>query len=782
MKLPLSWLLEHVALTCSIDAIAKALTDLGIEVEGIDYPAASIEGVLVGQIQSMQPHPNADRLRLLQVDVAGDQPLAIVCGASNMVEGDKIALATVGTYLPGDFKIKRGKIRGEVSLGMCCSEVELGLADEAEGILILDSSTEVGSDVSAYLGLETAILDLSITPNRGDCMSVYGLARELGAYFDVPLTLKSLEKTVFDADVATPVVHIEDQDDCPLYMAQQIEGVVLTDSPQWLAQRLQACGMRTVNGVVDVMNYVMLEIGQPMHAFDRAMVKGDLYVRRANAESMKGLDERELSLNAEHLVVADDQEVIAVAGVMGSLSSGVTAQTTSLILESAVFQAARVSTVARQYGSVTEASMRFERGVDRAQTAVALQRATSLITTLFGGRVSAVEQCGDGEWTKHKIQFPISAIAKRLGIDVPESTDLVLQGMGFSIERDESTIRVSVPAHRHDVRLVEDVIEEYARIYGYDHIPTVLPAIAMNVAAPAPKRLLDHVVAQGFTQVINYAFISEKQQRLFSSSPEKDVRLLNPISAEMSVMRHSLFPSLLANAQYNLNRQQSRVCLVEEGRSYFSEEKGFQEVNQLSLLWAGEAGSDRWYQDAKSVDFFDVKGVVETVLKQMGQLPRWQACDDIQGLQAGQTAVWQQGKRRVAVLAKVSRGIAKSYDLDGDVFVAEINLDMLSQSKKPAFKALAQHPSVTRDLVFLFSNACVVDDILAVARKASGKALQDVRIFDRYDGQGVAEGFVSLGIRLTLQANDRTLQQAEVDDIAKKVVTMMAKKFSAQQR
>jgi len=782
MKLPLSWLLEFVKLDVSVERIAVALTDLGIEVEGIEYPAASIDGVLVGQIKTMQPHPNADRLRVLQVDISQEQPLAIVCGASNMVEGDKIALATVGTCLPGNFNIKRGKIRGEISLGMCCSEVELGLADEAEGILILDVAAQVGTDVAHYLGLEKAVFDLSITPNRGDCMSVYGLARELGAYFDVPVVLPTDSNVTSKAQIAVPQVKVEDKKDCSLYVARCIHHVEVKSSPTWLQNRLNACGMRPVNGVVDVINYVMLELGQPMHAFDHDALHGSIQIRRANDECIKGLDERELSLNSEHLVVADDKQIIAVAGVIGSLHSGVTMKTTNIVLESAVFHAARVSTVARQHGTVTESSMRFERGIDRSHTMLALQRATSLIVQLFGGQVSAVQQCGEIQERQHVIRFPVSAIEARLGVKVPECTDDVLVRMGFSVQRVAEKLTVGVPDHRHDVRIVEDVIEEYARVYGYDHIPTVLPAIAMNVAPVKPLSLLQRVIAQGFTQVINYAFISEKQQRLFSDTPTQDVLLQNPISAEMSVMRHSLFPSLLANAQHNLNRQQSHVCLVEEGRSYFMQEGHFQEQNQLALLWTGEAHADTWYQSSKAVDFFDMKGVVDTVLKQFGQSPRWQACDDIQGLQPGQTAVWQQGKRRVAVLAKVSQSIATSFDLDGDVFVASIHLDMLAKPRKPQFKALPQYPSVTRDLVFLFSKDVIADEILSVARKAAGKTLQRVSIFDRYAGEGVPDGYVSLGVRLTLQTNDRTLQQAEVDTLAEKVVSMMIKRFSAQQR
>ena len=781
MKLPLSWLNEHVALTQGMDEISETLTRLGIEVEGIEMPRKALAGVVVGHIIDAKPHPDADRLQLLKVDTGGDEPLAIVCGATNMKVGDHVPVATIGTSLPNGLTIKKGKIRGETSCGMCCSEVELGLADEADGLLILPADVPVGMNVAEYMDMEEAIFDLSITPNRGDCMSVRGVARDLAAFFNLSLQEALQESFKLKSSVGPPEVQVDEAEDCPVYMARRIEGVSLHPSPDWIQQRLIAAGQRPVHGVVDVLNYVMLEIGQPMHAFDADEVSDGISVRHAKKDEAFGaLDGRELKLGGDDLVIADGNGVIALAGAMGSEASGVTGKTTNIVLESAAFRAACISLTARRYGMVSEASMRFERGVDAAMVSLAMELATGLILKLFGGKAGSVNVCGDIDvlLQKREITFPASRISSHLGEQVPDTIDDVLKRMGFGIERQGDNLQVKVPTHRHDVSLAEDIIEEYARIYGYEHIPECLPNL--QIGRPTVRdQSVDKALQAGFVQVITYAFIAADEQRLFVADSSADVRLSNPISDAMSVMRSSLWPGLLKAASHNLNRQQSGVALVEKGRTYEKRADGYSEHNKLAWLLAGEIETDEWFQSAGQADFFDMKGEVESWMNRMGLTARFIADDGIQGLQAGQSAKIVVGRAEVGCIGKIDADIAGKLDIEADVFVAEIDLDTLPKARAPKYAPLPEFPGVARDLVFLFDRKLTSEDILKAANQAGGKLLTGVRIFDRYVGKGVPENKISLGIRFTLQAMDRTLTQEDSDAASAAIVAAMQKKFGA---
>jgi len=784
MKISFSWLKEHTPLTKSPADVADDLVRLGHEVEGIELPRAAVKGVRVGQIVEMKPHPDADKLKLLQIDIAESEPLSIVCGASNMVEGDKIPVATVGTCLPNGLKIKKGKIRGQASFGMCCSEAELGLAEDADGLLILPVNAPVGEEVGEYLELEEAVLDLDITPNRGDCMSMRGIARDLAADYDLPLIEPADEVIEADAAIAAPNVSVSAHADNPLYMACRIEGVMVTDSPTWLQQRLIAAGQRPVNGVVDVLNYTMLDLGQPMHAFDADTLQGDLHVRSAQAgETFLALDGRDVTLHRGDLVVADDASVVALAGVMGSEPTGVTEKTSNIILESAAFRAALISITRRTHALVSESSMRFERGVDPAMIAVAMDQAAQMIIGLFGGKSSQISTVGDAAaliQNKH-ISVSIKRIETRLGIDVPETADAVLARMGFAIQRDAGNLNIHVPSHRHDVSIAEDISEEYARVIGFDAIPAELPALATIKPRQVDASISD-AVALGFVQVINYAFISDSEQRLFVEQDDKDLRLENPISEAMTVMRRSIWPSLLNTAKYNMNRQQAGVALVEQGRVYQGPMDKHHESNVIAWLMAGELESDTWYGKARKADFFDLKGAVESWLGSRGLSARFIADDHVQGLQAGQTAKIFVGKSVAGYIGKVDADIAADFDLQSDVFVASINLDVLHTGKKPKFQPIPEFPSIERDLVFLFDKHTSSNDILQTARKAAAQQLLDVRIFDLYEGKGVPEGKVSLGIRFSLQDAKRTLTQQDSDQAMQSIIDMISKKFSAELR
>ena len=784
MKIPFSWLKEHTPIKVSVDEVVDALIRLGHEVEGVETPRQDVQGVVVGKIVEKIPHPDADRLSLLKVDIGKDEPLAIVCGASNMDVGDKVPVATVGTTLPGGMTIKKGKIRGEVSFGMCCSEAELGLAEEASGLLILSADAPVGMEVGEWLGLEEAVFDLSITPNRGDCMSAHGLARELAADMVLPMAHAKMIFLEDDASVVSPRAEIIAREDCPCYLSRRIEGVHVTASPAWMQQGLLLAGMRPVNGIVDVLNYTMLYLGQPMHAFDADKLQGDLQVRRAGpGESFEALDGRTLQLTDEDLVVADAEHAVALAGIMGSDDSAVNENTVNIVLESAYFRPASVSRSRRYHGMVSEASMRFERGVDPAMVEIALQQASKIIVDLYGGRLGAVERAGDIRLVnaRRTIHCRVSDIEARLGIAIPEAVDQTLERMGFSIRRQEDSLEVSVPAFRHDVAIAEDMAEEYARIIGFDHIPERMPPLLARGVEPVDDSVR-LAVAGGAVQVITYAFIAAEEQRHFVSDDGRDLVLSNPISESMRVMRRSLWPGLLNVAKYNMNRQQAGVSLVEHGRIYELVGESRREHNMLVWLMAGEKEADQWYARGRTADFFDLKGAVDAWLAKRRLTARWIADDTLTGLQPGQAARIMAGKNQVGMIGRVARDVAEYYELDMPVYVAALDLDLLPQGRPARYVPVAEFPGVQRDLVFLFDRNVIAEKVIRCVQQAAGRLLADAYVFDVYHGQGVPEGKISMGIRFTLQDASRTLTQADSDAVSEAIVAAVEDRFGASLR
>jgi phenylalanyl-tRNA synthetase beta chain len=784
MKIPLTWLKEHTPLTGSPMDIADNMIRLGHEVEGVEQPRAAVKGVRIGQVREMTPHPDADKLKLLNVDIGEAKTLPIVCGATNMDVGDKVPVATIGTSLPNGMKIKKSKIRGQTSFGMCCSEAELALAEDATGLLILPADAPVGAEIGDYMELEEAVFDLSITPNRGDCMSAHGIARDLAADGDLPFAEASACMPATSLSVAPPAVSVSAGKDCHAYLARKIEDICVTDSPTWMQSQLMMAGQRPVNGIVDVLNYVMLYLGQPMHAFDADAIDGTIDVRTAAAgEAFLALDGRKLFLAEGDLVVSDDSSVIALAGIMGSETSGVTKSTRNIVLESAFFRPASVSLTRRSHTMVSEASMRFERGVDPAMVEIAMQQTTKIITDLFGGTASEITVCGDtGQINAENfIQCDIKRIETRLGIVIPASADAVLIRMGFGIKHRGNILEVSVPAYRHDISIPEDISEEYARIIGFDAIPEVLPSLP-TIRPVRRDTSIHDAVADGFVQVVNYAFISAGEQRLFVTDDGADIKLENPISDSMTIMRRSIWPCLLNTARHNLNRQQPGVALVEQGRIYVRTDTGHDENNVISWLMTGEVQKDEWHSISQQADFFDLKGAVESWLAARGLTGRFIADDSIQGIQAGQSAKILVGRIEIGRIGKVDSNIASGFDIDTPVFVAEIGLDVLPAGKKANFTAIPEFPCIERDLVFLFDRGTASDAILNAARSAAGKLLTGVRIFDLYEGKSIPDGKVSIGIRFTLQDASRTLTQEDSDKASSAIIEAMDRRFRASLR
>ncbi len=784
MRLPLSWLREYVEIAIPVEEVASLLVRLGHEVEAIEYPRAALAQVRVGQILRMEAHPNADRLRLLQVDIGEGEPLSIVCGASNMRKGDKIPLATMGARLPNGMRIKKSKVRGEFSFGMCCSAAELGLAEDADGLMILPADAPLGMAMGEYLELEEAIFELSITPNRGDCMSVLGLARDLAAVLDLPL--RQADVRPLPARRREEVsIQCDAEADCPLYLARAIYGIRSGPSPDWLRRRLLDAGMRPVHGVVDVLNYIMLDIGQPMHAFDAQAICGAIRIRSARSgESFEGLDGSHLRTQDGDLLIADDEQILALAGILGSQGSAVHEQTTDIVLESAFFLPARISLTRRVHGLVSEASTRFERGVDPRQVAVAMERASRMIVELFGGEAGVVCARGSLDMAPRSLRVSRQRMARRLGIPIERDADAVLARMGFALREEGDSLHVDVPSWRHDVTLAEDMSEEYARIVGYDRLPARMPRIDMRCAS-RPRDELATAIAHGCVQVINYAFISLEEQRMFVAEDGADLCLRNPISETMRVMRRSLWPGLLSVARHNMSRQQKGLRLVEQGRIYWRDTQGnVRERNTLAWLLCGQLWEDEWFAVARDADFFDLKGLVEAWLRQTRGVearispPR----EELAGLQPGQVAEVHVARACVGRLGRLDVRLAARYKIDAPVWLAEIDLDALPDPRRMRFAALPEHPAVERDLVFVLPSTVSAAELLDTVRQSAPESLVDVRLFDVYRGEQLAEGQISMGVRLHIQDARRTLRQEECDALVESAVRAVEKRLAGRLR
>ena len=765
MRVPLGWLGEHVKVLPETQAVVAALVRLGHEVEGVANPRAGLERVVVGQILRVEPHPNADRLHLLQVSTGPGEPLAIVCGAPNVREGAKVAVALPGAELPGGLRIGKARIRGVESFGMCCSPAELGIGEDTGGIWLLPDDAPVGEPLADWLGLDEAVLELSITPNRGDCMSVRGIARELAA--DFGLALRPLPEAHLPSDLEPLPVQIADEG-CAFYAALRMDGVPAgARSPLWLQMRLREAGMRPVHGVVDVLNYLMLDLGQPMHAFDAARLALPLSVRAAReGEALDGLDGRRYRLAAGDLVVADETGVQALAGVLGAGASAVGDATTSIVIESAWFAPERVSLARQRLGIVSEAGLRFERGVDPLLVRHALARAAQAIADILGGRPVAYGEAGDlvrleQPRTVHALWHRIT---DRLGFVPPERTDETLERMGFRVRRHGDALTVDVPPFRRDVQGWWDLAEEYGRIAGLEDVPGEPLLLPPQPAAPDRGDVLGPAVETGAREVVLLAFSSPARERLFTRDDGRDLALANPLSERASILRRSLLPQLVAAAAENLRRGARSVRLVERARVYRLEDGRAVEEPRLGWCHAGLAHDDEWFAKARPVDFFDLKGALEHFFARLGVDAHFVPDDDIRGFEPGQSARIVADGRTIGAIGRVGGEAAQALELEAPAFAAEILLDRLPEARAFRFEPAPAHPAIVRDLVVLAPREVQAAALVEAARRGAGGICESARVFDRYAGEGVPEGQVSLGIRLVLRAPDRTLTQEEADE------------------
>lgn len=783
MKFSEQWLREWVELGVDTDDLAAQLTMAGLEVDAIEAVAGQFSGVVVAEITATEPHPDAEKLQVCQVS-DGAETLQIVCGAANARPGIKVALAKIGAILPGDFKIKKAKLRGVESFGMLCAEQELGLAEQSDGLFELPADAPVGVCVRSYLDLNDSVIELGLTPNRADCLSIRGVAREAAVLNDMPFVDHGNASVPVTTDEIFPI-DIQAWDDCPRYVGRVIRNVdVSQPSPLWLQQKLQRAGLRSIDAVVDVTNFVMLELGQPMHAFDLAKLDGGIVVRKAApGESLALLDGQTIELKEGSLVIADQSKPLALAGIMGGEPSSVTGSTVDLFLEAAFFAPAAIAGRARSYGLHTDSSHRFERGVDYRLPIRAMERATALIAEICGGDVGpAVEVDGDTLPQASAILLREQRIEKVLGMALlPKDVEAILGGLGMTAERCESGWQVMPPSWRFDIAIEVDLLEELARIYGYNQLPVRPVRSDLQIkAAPESKRPLTKVrqqlLSRGYQELITYSFIDPAVQSDFDDRPA--VSLRNPISSDMAVMRTSLMPGLIKAAQHNSKRQQSRLRFFESGLRFVGAGAGSSQIPGIAGLLSGRRHPESWSAGGELVDFYDLKGDVESLLSNNGKPLTFQPAQH-KALHPGQSADVLLDGEVVGVIGALHPSLQRKFDFTNPVYLFEISIDSVVAQREISFRELSKFPEVRRDLAVLVDREVPAQAVLDAVHAAAGAYLVNLKLFDIYQGKGIDPERKSLALGLTFRESSRTLNEEEVNQSVEAVVLRLKEAFGA---
>ena len=789
MKISEQWLKEWVPHTLAAEDLAHQITMAGLEVDAIDAVAGDFSLVVVGEITEAERHPDADKLRVCKVDVGEAESLQIVCGAPNARVGLKAPVALVGAVLPGDFKIKKSKLRGVESFGMLCAEAELQLSDAADGLMELPQDASTGTDLRDYLGLNDNTIEIGLTPNRADCLSIRGIAREVSVLTGVELQESTWASVSIEAS-AQIGVDLVATEACPVYAARVIEGVDNTlASPLWLQERLRRCGLRSKDPLVDVTNFVMLELGQPMHAFDGEKLNGPIVVRMAQPqESMILLDGKEITLPDDALLITDQTGPIAFAGVMGGQRSAVSSETRTVVLESAFFTPRALAGQARKQGMHTDASHRYERGVDFDLAELALDRATQLIIEIAGGQAgpATVARSKSDLPDRSNVYLSQTSLSRALGLEIPKAeVSQILSGLGFGVDQTNEGWSCSVPSWRFDISIEADLVEEVARIYGYNKLPVskIFANLEMPVRpekAVSPSRIRRYLASRDLREVITYSFVDPKLAAQFGDLA-KCVTLKNPISEDLSVMRPSLVPSLVGTAVTNINRQQSRVRIFEQGLTFAVGDDYPQEA-KVAILLSGKAELERMGNRGGNVDFFDIKGEVEALLSQLGITQASYVAAVHQGLHPGQTADILVDGAVVGYVGKIHPQTQKALGLSQASYVAELNRDALSSADIAQFASVSKFPEVRRDLAVLVDGDVKVGALIATAKAALGMLGKDVFVFDIYQGQGVPVGQKSVAMGLTLGDQSRTLSDSDVNDAMAQVVESLKETYQAELR
>lgn len=794
MKFSESWLREWVNPSVSREALSHQITMAGLEVDGVDAVAADFNGVVVGEVVECGQHPDADKLRVTKVSVGTSELIDIVCGAPNCRQGLKVAVAMVGAVLPGDFKIKKAKLRGMPSEGMLCSYSELGIDVESNGIIELPLDAPLGTDLREYLKLDDAVIEVDLTANRADCLGMVGLAREVGV-----LNRQAVVEPQWQAVTATidakVAIKVNAPAACPRYLGRVVKNVnVKAVTPLWMQEKLRRSGIRSIDPIVDITNFVLIEFGQPMHAFDLAKLTGDIQVRLGTGEEqITLLDGSEVTIPNDTLVIADNARPLALAGVFGGQYSGVSDTTQDILLECAFFAPLAIMGKSRRLGLHTDSSHRFERGVDPEMQHKVMDRATRLVLDICGGEAGpVVEAISAADLPKPaEIVLRRSKLDKILGHHVPDSDVAeILERLGFSVVAGESSWQVTTATYRFDMAIEEDLIEEVARIYGYNNIPNTAPVAALRMSDHKEshlslKRVRALLVARGFQEAVTYSFVDPKLQNLLHPG-EQAMVLPNPISSEMSAMRLSMFTGLLAAVGYNQSRQQSRVRLFETGLRFVPDinaESGVRQQTMLACVITGLQNDEHWTMESKTVDFFDLKGDLEAIIGLTVSTSEFSfRVATHSALHPGQCAEILRNDRVIGHIGAIHPSLEKPFGLNGKTIVFELELDALLHTSLPLAQAVSKFPANRRDIAVVVDESVSAGDVMEVIKKVGENQLVGINLFDVYLGKGVEPGKKSLAIALTLQDTTRTLEEKDIAETVGSVVSALKAEFNASLR
>lgn len=791
MKFSEKWLRSWVNPALDQVALAEQLSMAGLEVDDVTPVADAFSKVVVGEVTKCWQHPDADKLQVTEVNIGEDEPATIVCGAPNCRQGLKVAVATIGAVLPGDFKIKKAKLRGQPSHGMLCSSSELGLNDDHDGIIELPQDAPVGMDYREYLDLNDVTFDVDLTPNRADCLGLRGIAREVGVLNRLEVTEPEIKNVAASHDEQRPIT-LDAPEACPRYLGRVVRNVdVKASSPLWLTERLRRSGIRSIDPVVDVTNYVLLELGHPMHAFDNDKLEGAVHVRMAKPEEkLTLLDGNEITFQDDVLVIADEAKALAMAGIFGGEESGVTETSTTIFLESAFFAPDAIAGRARRYGLHTDASHRYERGVDPELQRTAMERATQLIIDICGGQAGPIVEAKDDRYLPRPQQVTLrqARLNKVLGISL-ETSDVteILERLGFSVSYSNNEWQVSVPTFRFDISIEEDLIEEVARIYGYHRIQAAAPAAQLRmvnrqeaqVSTAKLKRLL---IDRGYQEAITYSFVDPKHQALLFDETAA-LTLPFPISVEMSSMRVSLWPGLIGAVAHNQKRQQQSLAFCETGLRFVPDEaaeNGVRQEPMIAGIRAGKAYAEHWQEGERAVDFYDIKGDVEALLALTGEAEAYTfVADSHPALHPGQSAAIFKNGKCVGYVGAVHPQFEKKLGLNGRTYVFELELAAVQKRVLPQAQPVSKYPSIRRDLAIVVPTQLAAGEVLKAIENIGVNHLVGLNLFDVYEGSGVADGYRSLALSLTLQHPERTLEDQEINTAVKAVVDMLTNEFGA---
>ena len=782
MQFSENWLRTFVNPKLSSKELSHALTMAGLEVEEMVPAGTVFTKVVIGEIISAEKHPDADRLQVLKVNV-GSENLQIVCGASNARVGLKAPCALVGAELPG-FAIKEAKVRGVESFGMMCSAKELGLTAEATGLLELPNEAKIGQDIREYLSLNDHLLTLKLTPNRADCLSILGIARDVAAITGAPLNTIAASRVGIGSQ-ASVSVKVSALEACSAYFGRVIEGVnAQAKTPDWMLRNLERSGVRSISAIVDITNYVLLELGQPMHAFDLAKISGNINVRFAQAnEKIKLLNDTEVKLANDDLVIADNSGVIALAGVMGGEPTSVTDSTTTIFLESAFFTPDAIAGKARRLGLSTDSSYRFERGVDFGNTKQALERATALILDICSGKAGEITEVVNKLPTRNTVNLRYARLLSVLGIKIPQKmVGTLLKQLGFEFTETAGVFAVKAPSYRFDIAREEDLIEEIARLHGYDKIPAITPTANLGIldateAAWNKTSMAGVLQAQGYQEVVTYSFVDESWERDLMGNANP-IKLKNPIASNLSVMRSGLWGGLLEALSYNLNRKQERAMLFEIGASYFGEKKAYREETQVAGLFYGAILPEQWGAVTRDVDFYDVKATVDALTNNQAEYRQ----EVHAALHPGQSARVYLHNKPIGWIGKLHPKWQQQYGLVKNTILFELALASLMQTKVTKYQEVSKFLPVRRDIAIVVDVNLAVQTIVDAVHSAKIPLLQQIQLFDVYQGIGIAENKKSLAFLVLMQDTHKTLLDTEAEVAMAELLKLLEKQFGASLR